>query len=418
MSESIEHGPKRVRVIESPEHPVAGPTLKERVRSLRLPDTTHRERGSPKSLLAILVIACAGLAAGLVFVGNEYLRTKQQLAELTSGSTLAGVDQPGRNGAPDSSIGSDVPPSRGDQSVASAGDVVLERKGYIIPAHQILISPKVSGMIQALFIEEGQRVPKGFILAQLETTDYDADYKHAVGAFDGSWQRFLELYSGSRPQEIKLAKAKLDEIVAQKEQLYLDYKRNTRLTTSSAGAARDFELASSAYHAMERRAEQMRLDYQLLVEGPRVEKVEAAWADVIQADADMAKAKWRLDNCSIRAPISGTILSKRAELGNLVNPIAMQGSTSLCEMADLADLEVDLNIEERDVSRIFKGQICKVRAEAFPNRVYDGVVSRLMPQADRSKSAIPVRVKLTVPKEEEGVYLRPEMGAVVSFHKR
>ena len=87
-------------------------------------------------------------------------------------------------------------------------------------------------------------------------------------------------------------------------------------------------------------------------------------------------------------------------------------------MADLASLEVDLAIQERDVARVFPGQRCKVRAEAFPDRIYDGVVSRLMPIADRAKGAIPVRVKLTIPSEEEGVYLKPEMGAVVSFLRK
>ena len=87
-------------------------------------------------------------------------------------------------------------------------------------------------------------------------------------------------------------------------------------------------------------------------------------------------------------------------------------------MADLSDLEVELNIQERDVSRVFKGQRCKVRADAWSDRVYDGYVSRLMPIADRAKGAIPVRVKVSVPAEEEGVYLKPDMGAVVTFYAR
>jgi multidrug resistance efflux pump len=139
---------------------------------------------------------------------------------------------------------------------------------------------------------------------------------------------------------------------------------------------------------------------------------------VLQAEADVAKAQWRLGNCTIVAPISGTILKKNAEEGNVVNPIAFNGSFSLCEMADLSDLEVELSIQERDISRVHKGQKCTVRAEqAFPDRVYQGVVSRLMPIADRAKGAVPVRVKLTVPAEEEGMYLKPEMSAVVSFLK-
>ncbi|MHB8971332.1 MAG: hypothetical protein ACYC3X_18785 [Pirellulaceae bacterium] len=57
---------------------------------------------------------------------------------------------------------------------------------------------------------------------------------------------------------------------------------------------------------------------------------------MLEAEAELAKAKWRLDNCTIRAPISGTILRKNAEEGNIVNAIAFNGSYSLCEMADLS----------------------------------------------------------------------------------
>ncbi len=72
-------------------------------------------------------------------------------------------------------------------------------------------------------------------------------------------------------------------------------------------------------------------------------------------------------------------------------------------------------IPERDIGRIKPGQQGQVRTEAFPDRVYAGVVSRVMPVANRSQSAIAIRVKITVPQEEEGVYLKPEMIARVSF---
>jgi multidrug efflux pump subunit AcrA (membrane-fusion protein) len=76
-----------------------------------------------------------------------------------------------------------------------------------------------------------------------------------------------------------------------------------------------------------------------------------------------------------------------------------------------------LTIEERDISKVSVGQKCKIRTDAYPERIYEGVVSRLMPIADRNKAAIPVRVKVTVPQEEEGIYLKPDMTAMVSFLK-
>jgi multidrug resistance efflux pump len=102
-------------------------------------------------------------------------------------------------------------------------------------------------------------------------------------------------------------------------------------------------------------------------------------------------------------------------LGNLVSPLSFNVSATLCEMADLSDMEVELDITERDIAKVAKGMPCRIRAEAYPDRICEGVVDRLMPIANRAKGALPVRVKVRVPKEEEGVFLRPEMGAVVSF---
>ena len=175
------------------------------------------------------------------------------------------------------------------------------------------------------------------------------------------------------------------------------------------------DAAQSRLRGSEQRVRRLTLAVALMEKGPRDERKRAAEAEVREAEADLAKAKWKLDNCTIRAPISGTILRKNAEEGNIVNTIAFNGSYSLCEMADLSDLEVELFIQERDVSKVRPGQKCKIRAEAFPDRVYDGVVARLMPIADRAKGAVPVRVKIDIPREEEGVYLKPEMGAVVAF---
>jgi multidrug resistance efflux pump len=178
------------------------------------------------------------------------------------------------------------------------------------------------------------------------------------------------------------------------------------------------EQAESDYRATLQRIERLKFALKLLQDGPRVERIEIARAEVRQAEADLKKAAWRLANCTIVAPISGTILKKNAEEGNIVNPGAFNGSFSLCEMADLSDLEVDLAIQERDIARVFEGQRCTVRADAFPDRVYEGAVSRLMPIADRAKGAVPVRVKVTVPADEEGVYLKPEMSALVTFFNR
>jgi multidrug resistance efflux pump len=195
-----------------------------------------------------------------------------------------------------------------------------------------------------------------------------------------------------------------------------DYQRIKGLREKNASSEQALTQAESLYLAQLQRVSRLTYALELIQEGPRVERIDAARAEVQLAAAEESRTKWQLDNCTIKAPIKGTILIKNAEEGNIVNPIAFNGSFSLCEMADLSDLEVELDIQERDISKVFPGQKCKVRAEAFADRVYEATVSRLMPIADRAKGAVPVRVKLTVPADEEGVYLKPEMGALVTFY--
>jgi multidrug resistance efflux pump len=374
-------------------------SLRERVKSLRLPEhgVGHRNAWLPWTLCLVLAAALAVLL----------LRPERRAPEAEQ--QQAAAEQPSPQGADT---------SKPATAAAPEGDLALEAKGYIVPVHQIQVSPKVGGMVVRLRFEEGQRVRKGDVLAELETVDYQADRDHAAATLESTRQRLLELEHGNRPEEIQAAKAELEECEAQLEQLFLDWKRNTSLQSGTALATRDYEQAYSQYKAMARKVVRLRQNHKLMVDGPRVEKVDAARAELRLAEAELAKAQWRLDNCTVRAPVTGTILTKKAEEGNVVNPIAFNISASLCEMADLSDLEVDLTIQERDISRVFKGQRCRVRAEAYPDRVYDGSVSRLMPIADRAKGAVPVRVKVVVPPAEEGVYLKPEMGAVVAFLKK
>ena len=305
--------------------------------------------------------------------------------------------------------------------IAENGDVVLESKGYIIPAHQIQVSPKVGGMVVELNVEEGRKVKEGDILAVIEKTNYQASYDRARATLVVTEQKYEEMKRGFLSDEMESAKAAWEEAEAQKEQLFLDWKRTTSLKGGNALAARDYELAESSFKAQERRVRKLELDYIFMKKGGaqyREERVAVAKAEMEQAQADLDNARWNLDNCTVRAPLSGTILTKKAEKGNIVNPIAFNVSASLCDMADLSDLEVDMTIQERDIKSVKQGQKCRIQPEAFRDRTYEGEVSRLMPIADRAKGAIPVRVKLiNVPKAEEGVYLKPEMGVIVSFLK-
>ncbi len=387
-------------------------TLSDRVRSLRLSSDSQNTGTNNKSSALPWAICVILLFVTAAFGYRAYRITPASEAKPADNSSVSPSS---------ASITTDV---------AKSGDVVLEQKGYIIPAHQIMVSPKITGMVVWLHerFMEGQKFKKGEVLAELEDVDYRADRDHAAATLAGAKQRYAELKERF-PLELSQAEAKLAETEANLTQLRLDADRNRRLISTSSTAQRDYEIAQYAYDAMVNTAKNLRIEVKLRKETLQV-KLDAAAADVKQAEADLAKAQWRLDNCKIVAPVDGTILKKKAEKGNLVIPSAFASdsglSASLCDMADLADLEVELDVQERDVARIVPGQRCTVMPDAFQNyepflekhpRGYEATVSRLMPIANRAKGAITVRVALTVPKEEEGIFLKPDMGVLVSFKK-
>jgi HlyD family secretion protein len=396
--------------------------LGDRVRSLSLSQIP--ERRTTIGSLAVWLIGLVLLAGGGWYAYAHFFAAKSAEPIATQatapGSSATGASSSKSNSSAGSSS-VETPRSLSPAPAASSlappakGEIALESKGYIVPAHQILVSPKVNGMIVKLNIEEGRRVAKGEVLAVLESIDYEADLARAKANVQLMKAKLAELVNGFERWEAEQAAADLGEAEAQLVQLEADYRRAEELRKRNSVTQQDFELTKSKYEAQVQRRTRLRVTLEHLRRGIRDEKKAAAAAELAQAEADVVKAEWRLGNCTIRAPISGTILKKNAEEGNIVNPIAFNGSFSLCEMADLSDLEADLNIQERDISVIQVGQKCRVRAEAYPSRVYEGFVDRLMPIADRAKGAIPVRVKIRVPADEEGIYLKPEMGAIVTF---
>ena len=375
------------------EQPMAA-RLSQRVQSLRLPQ--HASGSAIGGWVAwTLCILFAGSTAALGWM----LATRQPADAGSAGTGLASGEQ------------AEATPAA---EMKAPGQTALLAKGYIVAKHQVLVSPQVSGRLVMSEIEEGMTVKKGELLAELEDTEYKADYERAEAAVEGARERLRELHN-FRPEEIAQAHAELAEAQAQLEQLKLARDRSAVLVEQKMVSKESNEETEFRYLAMKKRVDKLTNAVAIMDKGPREEKRLAAAADLRQAEAEFAKAKWRWDRCKIYAPISGTILKKNAEVGNVVNPIAFNGSYSLCDLADLSELEVELPIQERDIAGVFEHQKCKIQAEAYPKRDYDGRVSRIMPIADRAKGAVSVRVEIDVPREEQGLYLRPEMGAVVTF---
>jgi multidrug resistance efflux pump len=388
-------------------------TLKDRVAGLRLPDKVDQLGRSGGGWLPwLLCILLGGTTVSLV----ARLPSRPSLA-LTGEAT---GERKAANSPEKTSTQPPVPSGQDSREKPASGAVVLESKGYIIAAHQIQVSPiEVSGLIKELYVEEGKRFKKGDVLAVLDTTSFEADTADARAALASADAKWLKLRNGYREEDKRAAKHDMEAAEADLVQTRADFARIDELFTKSPGLSvtkSDWDNSRAGRDRSQRRYESAQARYDMTMNGSRVEDVAEAEADVGVAKARLRKAEWHLANCTIRAPVTGTILTKKAELGNLVNPLAF-GATSgaVCEMADLSDLEVELDITERDIAKVQKGMPCRLHAEAYPDRIYDGVVTRLMPIANRAKGSVPVRVKVKVPADEEGVYLKPEMGAVVAF---
>lgn len=369
-------------------------TLGDRVRSLRLSERGGSGGGSKLPWVLCLLL----LGSTIAFGYQAFHKPRAAVVDTTKG------------------------PPKVEDNAADSGDVVLQAKGYIIPAHQIQVSPQVGGRVEALYIEEGMRVDKGQILAQLEVVEYEAKWKRAVAKFDSARQSH-ELAKASYPQEVERARHDLDETRAEHARIKDQLDRAERLDALTQSREEVVRMRNETA-MMTARIKRKEKDLEL-AQVTRL-KVATAEAEMEAARAEMDEARWRLDNCTVLAPVSGTILTKDAEENNLVNPAAFNVAAKICNIADLSDLEVDLNIQERDISTVVVGQECYVMPEAFEKnkeflakhpRGYQGTVSRKMPIADRAKGAIPVRVKVPVRPEEEGVYLKPDMGVIVSFKK-
>src|SRR5260370_39470803 len=310
-------------------------SLSERVRSLRLPE--QQAKKSSRGVVWFLGSLCFLLA--LTTAGLGYLVISQPKSDDSNSidSASAGDRKPG-----ESSLGSTI------------GSVVAESQGYIVPVHRIQISPKVNGLIVSLRIkkdandpgvplEEGKRVEKDWILAELEDIDYKADRNHAEAALEEARQNLLEL-TEYRKKEIDQSKARWSEAEVQRKQLEIDRRRSSRLKSGNALADRDFEQADSAYLAMLAREQALRVDYDFMIRGPRDNRIEGAKRRVKQAEEDLVKAQWRPDDCTIRAPISGTIPTKDAEQGHIVNQLSLKLKRRNRDMTDLSVLDVNMKI--------------------------------------------------------------------------
>lgn len=243
----------------------------------------------------------------------------------------------------------------------SQSNAVLTASGYVVAQRKAAVASKGTGRLVYLGVVEGDRVKKDRIIARLEDSDVRASLEQAR--------------ANLRMNEADLYDAK-QSLSRQKKLL------EKGLTTQA-----DYDAADA-----------------------RMQRVAAA-IEVAQAGASAAEVA--LENTLIRAPFNGTVLTKNADIGEMVVPMAASvGSKSaVVTIADMSSLQVEADVSESNIERVIISQPCEITLDAYPDLRYEGYVAKIVPTADRAKATVLVKVAFKIYDER----VLPEMGAKVLF---
>jgi HlyD family secretion protein len=297
---------------------------------------------------------------------------------------------------------------------SASRSAVLVATGYVIAHHKVQVGSKIAGRVESIGVEKGDRVKRGQVVVRLENREYRAQYDQAKSAYDATLARLQELERGSRPEEIDRAKADVERAQADLQTAEAQLKRVQSLVKEGVMPAQSLDDAKGRYDSARASLAALMKTHDLVRQGPRQEQIENARSEAARAKAATEYAKTILDATEIRVPTEGTILERNVEQGEMVTTsfVGDRGAKSfVVTLADLNDLQVELDINQNDFNRIKPNQPCTVVTDAYPDRVYECRVDEISPEANRQKATIQVKVKFSKPDD----YARPDMNARVTF---
>jgi HlyD family secretion protein len=316
-------------------------------------------------------------------------------------------------------FGASAPEVEVVRATAEGGDiggVVLTATGYIVAHHKINVNSKVTGRVKWIGVEKGDHVKEGQVLVRLEDDEFRAQYEQARGAADSARAYFEELQHGSRPEEIAQAQHNLDEARATLANDKLTLDRTRQLSGEGVVSKQSFDDAVARFDSDQQRVNSLEKVFELSKLGPRAEEIARAKGALTQAEGQAEYAKSLLDATVIRAPVSGTILERTAEKGELITAqfaSSAEGGPqgSVVSLADLNDIQADLDIAQDDFAKLTPKQKAVVTVDAFPDLHWNGVIAEISPEANRQKATIEVKVQILNP----DLHLRPDMNTTVRF---
>jgi HlyD family secretion protein len=243
----------------------------------------------------------------------------------------------------------------------SESNAVLTASGYVVAQRKASVASKATGRLIYLGVVEGDAVKKDQIIARLD----DSDVKAAL----------------------EQAKANLLLNEASLQDAKNTYERQEKLYALGGTPKSDLEAAEANY--------------------------KRVLASIDVAKAEVQGAEVALENTLIRAPFDGTVLTKDADVGEIVSPLGASSTSraAVVTMADMSSLQVEADVSESNIEKIKAGQDCEITLDAYPDFRYAGYVAKIVPTADRSKAT--VLVKVAFRKYDSRVL--PEMSAKVLF---
>jgi len=248
----------------------------------------------------------------------------------------------------------------------SKRDIVekVSASGKIYPVTEVKISPDVSGEIIDLPIEEGDSVVQGQLLAKIKPDIYVAMVDRAVASVNNSKANYLN------------AQSQLTQIAVQFEKSEKDYNRNKDLFNKKVISQSEFDVYETAYKSAKANKEGMQ------------QAVDAAKFMVSSAEASLKEANDQLYKTSIYAPMSGIISSLNIEKGERVVGTSQFAGTEIMRIANLYEMEARVDVSENDVLKVSVGDTCEIEVDAYPDKVFKGVVYQVANSASSSSALV------------------------------
>jgi RND family efflux transporter MFP subunit len=255
---------------------------------------------------------------------------------------------------------------------------VLNASGYIVAERKAAVASKITGRLVALMVEEGSKVKKDQIIARMESDDVTAAKNQAAANLVNALAA--------------LEQAKTDRNIARRENF-----RYQGLVADGSVSQSDWDAINTRYKRSE-------------------EGVKVAEANVLALKAALEGAKAGLDYTLIRAPFDAVVLTKNADVGDIVTPFAALATAkaAVVTIADMRSLQVEVDVSETNIVGIRVGQACDIQLDALPAIRFRGEVSTIVPTVDRTKATVLVKVRFL----DKDPSMLPDMSAKVSFLSR